>query len=119
MAKSKKRIDDLEYNVYKNNLYSHEEDTTEGNKGCVTVAVGIVITLILLFLIAGSLAGSSYSAHCAYSGCGKKTVMGSNYCWQHGPTYLGTRKKRNTAQDSDTSSSGSITDGSTSSGSDY
>lgn len=96
MAKSKKRLDELEYNVYKKSSDIYDKDTADRSKGCITIVVGLILTAIIIFIIVGVFKGNSGSAvNCAYPGCSKTPVLGSNYCWQHNTQYSGNRQKRN------------------------
>lgn len=119
MSKSRKRLDDLEYNVYKNSSDISDRDAMESGKGCITVVAGLIVTAIIVFLIAGVLKGNSGSAvNCAYPGCGKTPAMGSNYCWQHNASYSSNRRKRSASSERDKkqeTDGGSIMDGGSSS----
>lgn len=108
----KRKLEDIEYNVYKNNSDDMDNGFLKGGKGCSTIIFGILIIAAIIFIVVGVLKSSTGSAvHCAYPGCAKSPAIGSNYCWQHSASYSGRRGKRsNNAEVKEKESSGSITD---------
>lgn len=112
----KRKLEDIEYNVYKNNSDDLDNNFLSGNKGCATAIFGIVIIAAIIFIVVGILKSSSGTAvNCAYPGCAKSPAIGSNYCWQHSASYSGNRGKRNNADGAKSKESGgSITDSSAS-----
>lgn len=83
---SKKKLEDLEYNVFKKDSGEDTDNNFWGSgSGCVPVLGGVILTIILIvvmvsFMQVGKVGPSSY---CAVSGCSNKPRPGSRYCWLH------------------------------------
>ena len=89
---SRKRLEDLEYNVFRHN----NDDSGSGaefskmyNSGCLTILAGIVLTAIIVVALIGfmQIGRNAPAASCAAKGCSNKPKPGSNYCWIHSQSY--------------------------------
>lgn len=111
---SKKRIKEIEHNVFKNETDSGLGNFTEKtNAVCVTLIGGIIVTILIFVIAAGGMQiGKGRPAHtCAALGCGKTVKSGSNYCWLHSATYPKRRNNKKDIDFYDSKDSGSVTNG--------
>lgn len=110
---SKKKISDLEYNVFNGGRNTSDTDDfiNEQNRGCVTVLGGIIVTVLILVIVLGfmQIGRNGPAPNCAAPGCSNRLKAGSNYCWLHSKSV--TKHRRNEKNNSSSDSSNSGTDG--------
>lgn len=108
---SRKKIEDLEYNVYKKHLSGTEYATESFDSGCFSVFAAVIV---LIVIIAGIIAfmqinKNGPSPSCATLGCTNKVRPGSNYCWLHSSSYKGRNGSNNEITPNTPSSKGNST----------
>lgn len=120
MPRQHKKLKDLEYNVFKNGSDRGEENhLMNKNTGCMTLVIGIILTIIIIVVITGmgQLGKNGPKATCAEIGCSNRPRAGSNYCWLHSSTGK-SNKKRSSGTDTNKrgsdKSGGSVIGGSSS-----
>lgn len=89
---SRKKIEDLEYNVFRHKMSDSGTGTDISkmyNSGCLTILAGIVVTMIIIVVLIGlmQIGRNPPSASCAAKGCSNKPKPGSSYCWVHSPSH--------------------------------
>ncbi len=113
---SKKKISDLEYNVFGHNN-ENEQDTfvNPKNSGCMTMLAGLIVTILVVVTLVGlaQVGRNGPSPTCAEPGCSNKLKPGSNYCWLHSGS--STRQSKGSGSSSDSSNDGSLIGGGSSS----
>ena len=123
---SRKKLKELEYNVYKkNDKDSSDNQFWGGNSGCVSVLGGVIITIVLIVILMSfmQIGKVGPSAYCAVSGCSNKPRPGSRYCWLHSasntsdkivsnPTESKSARDKEKEKDKEDKSSGKIWGGS-------
>lgn len=105
-----RKLSDLEYNVFNSTMRENEDmEAMRNNKGCMTVFVGIMITLVVCFVImaAVQMGHNAPAITCAEPGCSNRPRSGSNYCWLHGSSQTSTRRKGGSSAGSGSGSSSS------------
>ncbi len=115
---SKKRIKEIEYNVFESELDSNLDSNLDNsidktNAGCVTLIGGIIVTILIFVMVMGVFQiGKGSPAHtCAALGCSKVVKSGSNYCWLHSATYSKRRNNKKDIDSHDSKDGGSVING--------
>lgn len=114
---SKKKISDLEYNVFGHNNDNEQEGLINPkDTGCMTMLAGIIVTILVVVMLVGlaQVGRNGPSPTCAEPGCSNKLKPGGNYCWLHSGSSTG-GSRGGTSSSGSSSNDGSLIGGGSSS----